>query len=164
MTAIVVARDLNGAIGRSGDMPWGRQLKADLMRFKEITTGGTIILGHTTYLSIGRPLPNRLNIVLSRQSLRIPGVVVLNSLSAALGLSGDGDDVFVIGGAQVYTEALPFITTIFETVVDGTFAEIDTWFPAIDRDAWELAESSYHGADEDNIYAMHFNKLLRKGG
>ncbi len=164
MTAIIVARDLGGAIGRNGDMPWGRQLKADLERFKTLTTGGTVIMGHSTYRSIGRPLPNRLNIVLSRQPLSIPGVVVLNSLSAAFMLVGEGEAAFVIGGAQVYLEALPMISRIYETIVDGVFTEIDTWFPSLDMNEWEIIETTYHGRDANNAYATHFNTLQRKGG
>jgi dihydrofolate reductase len=133
--ALVVAYARNGVIGRDGGLPW--HLPSDLRHFRELTTGGTIVMGRKTYESIParfRPLPDRRNIVLSRSdAFRADGVEVQASLVAALEAC-DGD-CFVIGGGATYAEALPLATRVHATEVDAD-VEGDTLFPALDSALW----------------------------
>ena len=160
--SLIVAISENRVIGREGDLPW--HLSADLQRFKRLTMGHHIIMGRTTYDSIGRPLPGRTSVVLSRPaSLELPNVYVVPSLEAALQLASGDDEAFVIGGAQIYALALPLVQRLYLTRVH---AEVpgDTFFPDIDRATWELVEQSEHAADERNDFASTFSILDRRTG
>jgi len=128
--AIIVAYDTNRAIGRGGDLPWGRSLPADLVQFKRLTRGGNVIMGRKTFESIGsHPLPERENIVISSRPTGVKGVLTAVNLPSALALSRYS--TFIIGGAQVYSSALeiPAIDTIYATEVDAAFSDADTFFP-----------------------------------
>jgi dihydrofolate reductase/diadenosine tetraphosphate (Ap4A) HIT family hydrolase len=153
--SLVVARSRNGCIGRNGDLPW--RLPGDLRRFRELTTGGTVVMGRRTYESLPpafRPLPDRRNVVLSRDpEFRPPGVDVVGDLEQAL-----REDCFVIGGGSVYAQALPLADRIYETLVDSD-VEGDTFFPALDA-GWACAEESAPVAE--NGYAFTFRRLERR--
>ena len=161
--AIIVAYDTNRAIGRGGDLPWGRSLPADLAHFKRLTRGGDVIMGRKTFESIGRrPLPERENIVISSRPTGVKGVLTAVNLSSALALSRY--PTFIIGGAQVYGDALgvPEIDTIYATEVDATSPDTDTFFPELDMTVWEETDRVHRPADEANVYALDFVIYRRK--
>ena len=155
--AIVVAYDTNCAIGRGGDLPWGQSLPADLAQFKRLTKGGDVIMGRKTFESIGcRPLPERENIVISSRPTGVKGVLTAMNLPSALALSRY--PTFIIGGAQVYGDALkmPEIDTIYATEIDATFPDADTFFPEIDMTVWQEVSRVHHPADAGNKYDVDF--------
>ena len=161
--AIVVAYDKNRAIGRNGDLPWGRSLPADLTHFKKLTRSGNVIMGRKTFESIGsRPLPERENIVISSQPTGVKKVLTAMNLQSALALSRY--PTFIIGGAQVYRDALntPEIDTIYATEVDAVFSDADTFFPKLDMTVWQEVNRTHHPADNDNAYALDFVTYQRK--
>lgn len=154
MKSIVVAYDRKRGIGASGDLPWGRDLPADLAHFKALTVGKSIIMGHTTFESIGRPLPDRQNIVLSRSPLSATSITVAGSLRTAYELAEF--EPVIIGGESVFREALPDVDTIYATEVDAEFREATVFFPKIDNDGWREVAREHHDADTQNKYAFDF--------
>lgn len=157
--SIIVAYDRNRAIGAHGDLPWGRSLPADLAHFKKLTTGGSIIMGRKTFDSIGRrPLPNRENIVISRTPTGVKNVLTAANLSSALALARY--DIFIIGGGQVYAEALERVNILYATEVDGAFPDTDVFFPALTSD-WQEVSREHHPADTTNQYEFDFVKYHR---
>ncbi len=127
--SMIVAVDETRAIGKDNKLLW--HIPEDLKRFKELTTGHTVIMGENTYHSIGRPLPNRTNIVVTlNQSLELPGCLVVHSIDAAFQVAQEkeAEEVFVIGGASIYKQTLPLIDRLYLTVVEGKH-EADTFFP-----------------------------------
>lgn len=144
--ALIVATARNGAIGRDGALPW--HLPEDLQHFKRLTLGKPIVMGRLTWESIGRPLPGRTNIVISRSpDYDAPGAEVVPSLDAALtraaAIAGADGEVMVIGGAQIYRAALPRVERVYRTRVDIDVAG-DAFFPELDPAEWRLLESSRH--------------------
>jgi dihydrofolate reductase len=157
--SIVVAISENNAIGKDNQLLW--HLPADLKHFKNITTGHTIIMGRKTYDSIGKPLPNRRNIIITRQKdLNLEGVEVVNSLKEALSLSKDEAEVFIIGGAEIYQQAVAVSHRIYLTRVHQEF-EADAFFPELDDESWEEVEKVDHLPDEKNKFAYTFSTLER---
>ena len=155
--AIIVAYDTNRAIGRGGDLPWGRSLPADLAQFKRLTKGSDVIMGRKTFESIGsRPLPERENIVISSRPTGVKGVLTAVNLASALALARY--KTFIIGGARVYDDALntPEIDTIYATEVDAAFPDADTFFPEIDMTIWQEVNRVHHPADTENKYDFDF--------
>lgn len=127
--SMIVAVDETRAIGKDNRLLWN--IPDDLKRFKELTTGHTVIMGENTYYSIGRPLPNRINIVVTlNQSLELPGCIVAHSIDEAFQMAREqeSEEVFVIGGASIYKQCLPLIERLYLTLVQGTH-EADTFFP-----------------------------------
>jgi len=158
--SIVVAVAENNAIGKENKLLW--HLPADLRHFKEVTTGHTIIMGRKTYDSVGKPLPNRRNIVITRKNgLEIPGVEVVHTLEEALALCDEHEEVFIGGGAEIYKMAMSMTDKIYLTVVKGIF-DADTFFPEIDPNNWEETESISFEADEKNAFGYTFSTLIRK--
>lgn len=158
IVSIVVAIAENHAIGKDNKLLW--HLPKDLRHFKEITTGGTVIMGRKTYDSVGKPLPNRRNIIITRQQIEIAGCEVVNSLQAALDLCHDHKEVFIVGGAEIYKQAMPFTDRIYLTVVHENF-EGDTYFPEIKEDIWKETERTNHEAAEKNPLSFSFITLER---
>ena len=145
MVSIIVAMSENRVIGRDGTLPW--HLSADLKRFKKLTMGHTIVMGRKTYESIGRPLPGRVSIVLSRDpNYLVAGVDVVTNFEQALAKTRD-EEVFVIGGAQLYEIGLPLAERLYLTEV-GTTIDGDVFFPMCDWRQWELVESLPSEIDE----------------
>ena len=137
---VAVARDR--VIGKNGQLPW--HLPADLKRFKTLTMGHPIVMGRKTHDSIGRALPGRHNIVVSRdENLIVNGADCVTSLPAALDLAADAEQVFVIGGEQIYRLALVLADRIELTEID-TSVDGDAWFPEIDRDKWDEQQRETH--------------------
>jgi dihydrofolate reductase len=153
--------DERRGIGKDGDLPW--HLPSDLKRFKQLTMGHHLIMGRHTYQSIGRLLPGRIMIVVSRQQdYQAPGCLVAHSLEQALALAQNRGEieVFVIGGGELFAEAINLADRIYLTEVQ-TVVECDTFFPDFMQNAWVEVDSSYHKADENNPYASHFRILER---
>ena len=158
--SIVVATDRRGVIGRDGGLPW--HLPDDLRRFKALTLGKPIVMGRRTWDSIGRPLPGRHNIVVSRQpGLALDGVTVVGSLSQALAAAGVAPEICVIGGAEIFAAALPLADTVHLTLVDADVGG-DTHFPSlVDGDWIETARES-HAADARHAWPFAFVTLERR--
>ncbi len=159
MIAIIVATDKQGGIGKDNALLW--HLPNDLKRFKSITSGHPIIMGRKTYDSIGRPLPNRLNIIITQnKDLNIEGCVIVHSLKDAI-IAAEGKDVFIIGGGSIYEQAMEIADMIYLTLVDVTL-EADTHFPKIEDDKWQIVHSESHSKDEKHDYDYQFIDLKRK--
>lgn len=161
MISIIVAVAENGVIGGDNRLPW--HLPDDLKRFKALSLGKPIVMGRRTFESIGRPLPGRTNIVVSRQAgLAIAGVVVAASLDAAIAAAGPVPEVVVIGGAEIFRLALPRTDTIHLTRVHARVPG-DVHFPGLDSATWREAAVEHHPADERHQYAFSFVTLQRIG-
>lgn len=153
MYSIIVAVADNGAIGKDNQLMW--RLSADLKRFKNITTGHTIVMGRNTYLSIGRPLPNRRNVILSR-TMGVddaPGCEVIRSLDELK--VAEGEEVFIIGGGQVYRDLFGVAEKLYVTHVRMS-EEGDVYFPDIDQRQWRILFSEHTEVDEKNEYETDF--------
>ena len=164
--SIIVALAENGVIGRDGDLPW--HLSADLQRFKRVTMGHAIVMGRKTWESIGRPLPGRTSIVISRQAEYDPGhekVLVATNLDEALAqarnLPNPRDEAFVIGGARIYEMCLPRAQRLLVTRVHADVAG-DVSFPEFDWKQWHLEQEEKHTADDKNEYPFTFQAWQRK--
>jgi dihydrofolate reductase len=162
--ALIVAMTRSGVIGKDGQLPW--RLSADLRRFKTLTMGHALIMGRKTYSSLGRPLPGRTSIVITRQaSLDLPAeVLVVHSLAEALHHVGHDDSPFVIGGGEVFALALPLAERLHVTWVE---AEIDgdAYFPPWNLHEWRLVAEERHSADAKNQYDYTFatyNRVTRE--
>ena len=154
MISLIVAMTENRVIGRDGDMPW--RLSNDLKRFKRITMGHHILMGRKTYDSIGRPLPGRTTVVISRTATYDdPNIRVARSLEEAIKISGDDEEIFITGGAQIYQLALSQVDRIYLTRIRCEL-EGDTFFPEVDFEKWELVEQENHLADEKNNFDYSF--------
>ncbi len=159
LIAIIAAMDLNRLIGDGGRLPW--RLPADMRRFRALTMGKPIIMGRRTHESIGRALPGRRNIVLSRNpDYRAPGCEVVANLEQALGTCEDADEPMIIGGARLYAAALPRANRMYLTVLHGSFGG-DTWFPEYDHRQWRELSREDHEADADTPCAFSFVDLER---
>ncbi|MCZ6771065.1 MAG: dihydrofolate reductase [Proteobacteria bacterium] len=157
--SLVVAMDRNRLIGRGGGLPW--RLPADLKRFKSITMGKPIIMGRRTHESIGRALPGRRNIVLTRnEQFAAEGCEVFHSLPEVLAALHDVLEVMVVGGAALYVEALPLCARLYLTEVD-TDTTGDVYFPEFQCSAWHEVSSEQHVADAEHAYDYCFRVLDR---
>jgi len=157
--AFVVAMDKNRAIGRGGALPW--HLPDDLRRFKALTLGKTVLMGRKTLESIGRPLPKRRNVVLTRDpSFGAEGVRVVHSLAEALLLD---DEIMVIGGGEVYKLFLPIATHLHLTLVDTVVPDADAFFPAWGSADWRETYREFHPTDEYHAIAFSYVDLERVG-
>lgn len=149
----------NRVIGKDNKMPW--HLPADLQYFKKTTMGSPIIMGRKTYASIGRPLPGRLNIILSRdKSLQIEGTTVVSSLENALSTASGADEVFITGGSHLYNTFLEKTDRLYLTLIDAEF-EGDTFFPDYTQYNWKQTHKQMHTADDTNPYPHTFLTLDR---
>ena len=160
MLSLIVAAGENNEIGKGGKMPW--HLPADLRHFKTITMGKPVIMGRRTYESIGKPLPGRRNIVVTRdKSWQAEGCDVVHSLPEALMLAAGAPEIILIGGGQLYREALARVQRIYLTRVHGEF-DADTFFPVLDMAQWREVARESHPVDERNAYACTFQVLERR--
>lgn len=157
----IVAMDENGAIGRQGDLLC--HLPADMRHFKEVTMGYSIVMGRKTFESFPRrPLPGRQNIVITRNAgWQYPGVTVAHSLDEALA-AAQTDTVFIIGGAQVYEQALPHVDVLHLTVIHARWATADAFFPVLDLNDWQEVSREHHESDHRNAYEFDFITLTRR--
>ena len=160
--AIMAAVAGNGVIGKDNDLAW--HLPADLRHFKRTTTGHYIIMGRKTFESLGKPLPNRTNIIVTRNpDYRQEGAIVAHSLQAALDLAerGDQEKVFILGGGEIYRQAMSLADYMYITEVHAEF-EGDTFFPEIDMSVWKEVRREDHPADEKNAYAYSFVEYAKR--
>ncbi|MGZ3754762.1 MAG: dihydrofolate reductase [Mucilaginibacter sp.] len=153
IVTIVVAIAENNAIGKDNKLLW--YLPNDLKHFKTITTGHTVIMGRKTYESVGKPLPNRRNIIITRQNITIDGCEVVNSIEAALALCSLENEVFIVGGAEIYRQAMPLTNRIYLTIVHQEF-EADTFFPTIVANEWKEVYREDHEPDNKNLIPYSF--------
>lgn len=159
LRSLIVARARNGVIGRDNALPW--RLPADLAFFKRTTMGAPIVMGRKTWESIGRPLPGRRNIVVSRTlSDAPPDVIVAPDLASAFAAAAPADEVFVIGGARLYAEALAVADRIYLTEVDAD-VHGDTHFPAFEVSAWTATPLGEQPADERHQWPIRFVRYDR---
>lgn len=152
--SLIWAMAHRGVIGRHNTLPW--RLPADLRYFRQVTTGHPVIMGRKNYEDIGKPLPGRTNIVVTRQQgYRAPGCTVVHSIEAALETARAQEEIFVIGGADIYRQTLPAAGRLYITEIDADI-EGDTFFPAFDRRLWREVRSQRHAADALNPHPYRF--------
>ena len=160
MISLIVAASTNNVIGAGGDLPW--RLSADLRRFRELTMGKPIVMGRKTYESIGRPLPGRQNIVITRQDDFVAeGCDVVTSVDAAVEAAGNAGEIMIIGGSHIYDAFLPRADRIYLTRVNADVAG-DAYLPAIDHGEWRSDVVESLEADDRNQYATDFYILDRE--
>jgi dihydrofolate reductase len=158
--SLIVAMDDNRLIGNKNKLPW--HLPADLAFFKRTTMGKPIVMGRKTFESIGKPLPGRRNIVITRDdSFSAAGCEVANSIEAAMSLTKDDDEVMLIGGASLYEQTIARATQLYITRIHQSF-EGNTWFPEIDLSEWKAVNREDFDADHSNQYAYSFIKYVRE--
>lgn len=157
---LIAAVARNGVIGKDNQLPW--HLRADLQYFKQQTSGHTILMGRKTYDSIGKPLPNRNNLIFTRnRSFNAPGTQTVHSLEQAYAYCGDTERLYIIGGASLYELTLAIADELMITEVDAN-PEGNVFFPTFDRDAWEIQASEQYPADDENDYPYRFLHLFRR--
>lgn len=162
MISFLVAMDQNNVIGYNNDIPW--HLPRDLRFFRELTTGHTIIMGRKTYDSIGKPLPNRRNVVITRQNVELPDEVeVIHDLNTLYEWHKENphEELFVIGGGNIFKQVLPHADRMYITLIEDTF-EGDTYFPDFPEEEWTLTEKEKGEKDEKNPYDYYFLQYDRK--
>ena len=162
IVSIIAAMDKQRGIGIENRLPW--RLSADLKRFRELTMGHHIIVGRKTYESIGKPLPGRQMIVITRDTeFKADGCTVCHSLTEALELarSRGESEAFICGGAQIYQQSIPLADRLYLTFVEAEIAA-DTFFPKFDQQDWSERESVFHPADEKNQFPFTFKLLVRQ--
>lgn len=154
MISLIAAIDENYGLGKNNQLLC--HLPADLIRFKQLTMGKPIIMGRNTFTSIGKVLPGRKNIVLSQYKLNITGVEVVNDLAAAVNLAaGYAQEIMIIGGANVFSQTMPFAHKLFITQIHNSFAA-DVFFPRFDLNSWHCKERITWLHDKKNQYDMTF--------
>jgi dihydrofolate reductase len=160
MTTIIAAIAENNALGKDNDLIW--HLPADLIRFRKTTTGHHIIMGRKTYESIGKPLPNRTTVIITRnKDYKAEGCIIVDSIEAALEVAKFDESPFIIGGAQIYKEAINLVEQLDITEVHHQF-EADVYFPAIDPTIWkEIKRESFEPNDKNN-YSYSFVSYIKK--
>lgn len=162
--SIIVATSKNNAIGIENQLPW--HLPADLKYFKQLTTGHVIIMGSNTYLSIGKPLPNRTTIVITSQpnpEWKVDGIYIVHSIDDAIqkAKSLNETECFIIGGAKIYNQTLHLADVVYKTEIDLNIENADAFFPNLNIEEWKLTESQNHLADEKNKMNYSFNTYTR---
>ena len=158
--SLIVAMDENRLIGNDNLLPW--RLPADLAFFKRTTMGKPIIMGRKTFDSIGRPLPGRRNIVITRDpEFSAEGCEVVHSIEAALAGCSDHDELMLIGGATLYEQTLDQVSCMYVTRIHHSFSG-DTWFPEFDVRHWKISEQQDFDPDQSNSFAYSFVKYVRE--
>lgn len=160
MIALVAALDRDFAIGREGQMPW--HLPDDLRRFKQLTLGKPVLMGSKTARSIGRALPGRANLILSRAaSAPYEGQQLVRSFDEAIVAAGESD-LMIVGGGEIYAQALPLATHLYLTWVETVASNVDTHFPRFAQDEWEITADDAHAADARHALAFRFTDYRRR--
>ena len=158
--SLIVARSQNGVIGRDNALPW--RLPSDLRRFKTLTMGKPMLMGRRTFESIGRALPGRVSLVLTRDpAWQAPGAIAVHSLDEAFARAGSAPELVVIGGAELFELVLPLAERVYLTDVHAAIPG-DTHFPELAPEEWRELEKSAHAADADHAHAMSFRTLERR--
>ncbi|NUY82552.1 dihydrofolate reductase [Flavobacterium sp. MAH-1] len=160
MIILIAAAAKNNALGKDNQLLW--HLPDDFKRFKALTSGHYIIMGRKTFESFPKPLPNRVHVIITRQSdYKAENCIVVGSMEEALKVCPENEDVYVIGGGEIYDLALPFADKIELTRVDVSL-EADAFFPEFSEDDWKLETSEFHAKDEKHVYNFVFETFIRK--
>jgi dihydrofolate reductase len=160
--SIIVAMAKNRTIGIDNTLPW--RIPADLQHFKKLTMGHHMIMGRKTFDSIGKPLPGRTTVVVSRnRSLKIAGCIIAHSLEEALAACAGDDEIIIVGGAELYAQALPLVDTLYITEIQQD-VEGDAHFPEFDRDEWQEVSREIHHQEAPQPLEYHFVEYHRNGG
>ena len=161
MIILIAAISKNNEIGKSNQLLW--HLPDDFKRFKTLTTGHYIIMGRKTFESFPKPLPNRTHIIITRQkNYAVENCIVVSSLEEAIKVCPKNEDIYIIGGGEIYKQSIDFADKLEITVVDHDF-EADTFFPEIDENKWKLDFEEFHPKDERHLYDFTFlTYILRK--
>lgn len=150
----------NNALGKNNDLLW--HLPLDFKRFKEITSGHYIIMGRKTFESFPKPLPNRTHVIITRQKdYKHEGCIVVENLEKAIAVCPKNEDLFIIGGGQIYTQAIPLADQLDITRVHNSF-DADVYFPEIDPEIWELTAEIFNPKDEKHLFDYTFQTFVRK--
>ena len=160
--SLIAAVSENGVIGKNGRIPW--HISADLKQFKEKTTGHAIIMGRATFISLGRPLPNRTNIVITRDAtFQAPGCIVCNSLQEALEKAKaiEPEEIFIIGGEEIFKQSMNIADRLYITHIDAVDKYADTFFPEIIPIVWNEISHEEHKKDKDNPHDYTFSVYER---
>lgn len=164
LISAIAALTRNRVIGKDNQIPW--YLPADLKFFKRTTQGHHIIMGRKNYQSIGKPLPKRTNVVITRDPFFIStGCVVVHSIEEALKVAQDNgeEEAFIIGGGQIYEQAMPYVQRLYLSEIDVEL-DGDVFFPEIDYDNWKVVDEDFHAPDERNAYPFTVRIYERKDG
>jgi dihydrofolate reductase len=160
MIIMIAAVAENNALGKNNDLLW--HLPNDFKRFKEITSGHHIIMGRKTFESFPKPLPNRTHVIISRQKdFSKEGCIVVQDLENALAVCPKNQDVFIIGGGEIYKQFLPFADQLDITRVHDSF-DADVYFPEIDLEIWQLSSETFQQKDEKHLFDYSFQTFVRK--
>jgi dihydrofolate reductase len=160
MITVIAAVAENNALGKENQLLW--HLPDDFKRFKTLTSGHYIIMGRKTFESFPKPLPNRTHVIISRQANYQPeGCIVVNSLEQAIEACPKTEEVFIIGGGEIYRQSIAVADKLDLTKVHATF-EADTYFPEVDLSQWRLVFEEYHPKDERHDFAFTFQTYFRK--
>ncbi|WP_339833422.1 dihydrofolate reductase [uncultured Flavobacterium sp.] len=161
MLTLIAAASENNALGKDNDLVW--HLPDDFKRFKALTSGHYIVMGRKTFESFPKPLPNRTHVIITRQkNYEVPeGCIVVNSLTKAIEISPENEEIFIIGGGQIYKQSIEIADKIELTRVHTT-VEADTFFPKIDEDVWEVIESEHHPKDEKHQYDFTYLTFVKR--
>jgi dihydrofolate reductase len=160
MISLIAAIGKNNELGANNALLW--HLPADMAHFRDTTRGHTVIMGRKTFESIGKALPNRRNIVITRdKNIALPDIETFHSLGEVMSKTVFDTEVFVIGGAEIYKEFIDKTDKLYITHVDAEFKEADTFFPVIDSSKWQKIKSTFHVKDADNPYDMEFAEYER---
>lgn len=158
--SIIVAVDQNMAIGKNNQLPW--YLPADLKYFKSVTAGHTVIMGRKTYDSLGHALPKRRNIVITRKKdLQLADAEIVHSLEEAIALCSEAEETFILGGAEIFKQAFPFVSTLYLTKINHSF-DADTFLEGIIWDEWEEVAREDNDTDEKNAYPYSFIRYKKR--
>ncbi len=160
MIVMIAAVAENNALGKDNGLVW--HLPNDFKRFKELTSGHYIIMGRKTFESFPKPLPNRTHVVITRQQNYQPeGCIVVNSIENAIQACPENEVIYIIGGGEIYSQALAFSDKIEITKVHGDF-EADAFFPEIKAEDWELVQSDFNNKDERHLYDYTYQTFVKK--
>lgn len=160
MISFIVAMDKNRVIGKENQLPW--HLPADLQFFKRVTSGHVIVMGRKTYESIGKPLPNRTNVIITRQAdFQAEGCLVFHDVDSLMAHFSKEEELFVIGGAEIFSLFMPNVDRMYITLINHEF-EGDTYFPEIDGSEWEIIHQEKGVRDEKNPYDYSFITWQRR--
>jgi len=157
--SLIAAMDKNRLIGVKNGLPW--HLPADFKHFKEVTMGKPVVMGRKTFESIGKPLPGRKNIIISRSGFEANDVIIVDSIEAAIAEVYDAEEVMIIGGASFYEQMISDAHRMYLTHVD-TECEGDAWFPEFDQDDWDVVSEESFKADDKNNFDFRIVEYARK--
>lgn len=160
MTILIAAVAENNALGKNNDLLW--HLPNDFKRFKEVTSGHHIIMGRKTFESFPKPLPNRTHIIITRQKdFKYEGCIVVSDIEKALDACPKNEDIYIIGGGEIYSQSIHFADQLDITRVHHSF-DADVYFPEIDTEIWELTSETFHPKDEKHLFDFTFQTFVRR--